>query len=238
MCAVAVMMVGCGSDKLPDSPLSGSGTGTSREVIDLDKVLKIMADTIKDLEPKKTTDSSEPKTDAATDKPKAPPAQDKIKEKEFLAKFAENLNKEAVSAKPIGVTMLQNGTVQGFEDRNKNNIKDGSDEKELFKVQIDEKQKRFVASDPQGYHRDHGFGMGMGGFFMGYLMSSMLSRHHAAGLSPNRFDNTKMSQPGYHRTAATQARTAPKAGGTSGTPGSSGAARSRGGSGGFSRGGK
>ncbi|MEW6348139.1 MAG: hypothetical protein AB1646_03700 [Thermodesulfobacteriota bacterium] len=271
MCAVAVMMVGCGADRIPDSPISGSGAARA-ELIDLDKVLKIMADTIKELEPKKAADSTGPKTDAAIDKqetpkaptardtikelepkkaadstgpktdtatekqetPKTPTAQNKIKEKEFVTKFAENLNQAAVYSKPIGVAMLQNGTVQGFEDPNKNNTKDGSDEKELFKVQFDDKQKRLVASDRNGYHRDHSFGMGMGGFFMGYLLASMMNRHQAAGLNPNRFDNTKMSQPGYHKAATTQART-PRTGGTSGK---SGTARSRGGSGGFSRGGK
>jgi hypothetical protein len=245
--AAAVLMFGCGADNIADRPV-GSTTRTA-PIIDLDKVLKIMASTLKEMEPKKPLESEKPKTDsdqsdkpktdsaesdkpktdlAKSEKPKTPPPMDKAKEKEFLDKLAMNLNDADIYAKPVGVTMLTNGTIVGFEDPNKNNIKEGG-EKELFKVQVDGSKQRLVASDPQNtYHRDHGFGgMGMGsGLIMGYLLGNILNRHSAAGLSPNRFDNVKMSPPAQPRASTSPART---------RTGDSGTTRPRGGSKGFSR---
>ncbi len=85
--ATAVLVVGCGSDR-PRERHSGS-TIQAASVVDLDKVLKIMAETLKEVDQQKAPDSAESKTEpAGSEKPETRPSVDKAKEKEFLDKFA------------------------------------------------------------------------------------------------------------------------------------------------------
>ncbi len=198
-----VFSMGCGSDE----PV---------EVIDLNKVLNIMTQTLDEL--KNTSvkdaggeDSSAPKTLSQEDI------------KLFLRHFEKNLNAANLISTPIVTSMAKSGAITGYADKDKNGVQGGSDQL-LFTIEMDEKGERLIARDVQNnYYRDthYGYhGSGMGGFFTGYLIGSMLTRQHSMGYSPNRFSNMRMSPRNYHSAAMSKARSA----------------RARGGSGSFSSG--
>jgi len=182
------------------------GCGPSRprvERIDLDRVISIMMETLKGMD-KDVAVSGEAITSVEKfgetkdkDSKKLAPitGMDAEKEKLFLKRFAENLNKAHLRSSPIGVAMLDNGAVEGFEDFNENMKRDGS-EKVIFKIHIDKQRDRVIASDPiQGYHRDHSLGAGFGGLMMGYMIGRMLNRQSATGFDTRQFEQMKMSPP-------------------------------------------
>jgi hypothetical protein len=190
-----------------------SGCGPSKpkvERLDLDKVISIMMDTLKEMDKEAaasgTTGGTVEKATTTTDKEKRNAApiteMDAEKEKKFLENFADNLNKAQLRSTPIGVAMLDNGTVEGFEDPNKNMKKD-SGEKVLFKIHIDKKRNRLIASDTiQGRHRDHSLGPGLG-LMMGYMLGKMLNRQSSSGFDTGQFEQMKMSPPAQQRSVAT-----------------------------------
>ena len=91
--------------------------------------------------------------------------------------------------------MLDNGTLEGFEDPNKNNKKD-SGEKTLFKLYVDKKRDRIIATDTiQGRHRDHSLSSGLGGLMIGYMLGNMLNRQSSSGFDTRQFEQMKMSLP-------------------------------------------
>ncbi len=201
VCFVALMtaaiVAGCGSSK------------PKAERINLDKVISIMMDTLKETDTVKETDKkatvSDPivrpgettSTSADKDKPKVAPItkMDAEKEKKFLEKFAENLNKAHLKSTSIGVAMLPDGAIEGFEDPNTNMKKDAG-EKSLFKIHVDQKRNRVIASDTvHGQHRDHSLASGVGGLMMGYMLGRMLTRQSASGFDTRQFEQMKMSPP-------------------------------------------
>ncbi|MBM4328377.1 MAG: hypothetical protein FJ118_14580 [Deltaproteobacteria bacterium] len=188
---LVVTVVGCG----PSKP--------KVERIDLDKVISIMMETLKGMDkevaaPGAAVGSAE-KAGEAKDKEgkKLAPitGMDAEKEKLFLTRFAENLNKAHLKSTPIGVAMLDNGAVEGFDDPNENMKRDGS-EKVIFRIHIDKQRDRVIASDPnQGYHRDHSLSTGLGGLMMGYMIGRMLNRQSASGFDTRQFEQMKASPP-------------------------------------------
>lgn len=188
---LAAVVLGCG----PSKP--------KVERLDLDKVISIMLDTLKEMDKEAAHSGavvpSIEKADANTEKDKKKVAplteMDAEKEKTFLQKFADNLNQAQARSTPIGVAMLDNGAVEGFEDPNKNMKKDPG-EKRLFKIYVDKKRDRLIASDTiQGHHRDHSLGAGLGGLMMGYMMGKMLNRQSSSGFDTRQFEQMKMSPP-------------------------------------------
>ncbi|MCF6200074.1 MAG: hypothetical protein L3J67_11905 [Hyphomicrobiaceae bacterium] len=117
---------------------------------------------------------------------------------------------------PIGVKMLKDASFEGFDDSNDNNVKD-SDEKKLFRVEIDFEGKRLIASDSQG----SGFtGSGlMAGLIGGMLMGRLMGNQRSAGVKPGSMSSRKVtSRTAYGRSraasrSASRARSSARSGG-------------------------
>ena len=100
---------------------------------------------------------------------------------------------------PIGIQLLKDSSFEGFEDSNKDNVKDAGD-KRLFTVEIDFDGKRLIATDTGG--TSTGFGLGTG-LLTGMLMGHLLSGQRAAGVQPGHFANRNVqSRSNYARTRA------------------------------------
>ncbi len=195
---------GCGKDSGQET--KAPAPKKSVEVIDLDKVLKVLTETMDEMDLERIAGASDSELAAlGEDSSKtgkqtlSPPMRiDEASEQKFLKKFADNLNRGKLVSEPIGVAMLPDGSIQGFTDKNKNMKKEGSD-KDLFKIQIDHQRGRIVASDTvHNYHRDHHYGHPFGGFFSGYLLGRMMSQQHSAGVDTSRLSSMPMSPKGYH----------------------------------------
>ena len=151
---------------LASALLLTAGCSKSVEQADLDRVLDISYDSLYRFE----SSSENTKDDAAMDA------------------FASELRYNFASANPpahsgpIGITLKEDGSFDGYQDSNRNEIKDEG-EADLFKVEIDGESSRLIATDTSGNVRDHHFsGSGM---LAGYLIGSMLGRQRGAGISPS-----------------------------------------------------
>lgn len=102
---------------------------------------------------------------------------------EFAIVYTNNLNasEPPVHTGPLAVVAQTDGSFSVFDDANSNKLGD-EDEKELFKVEVDNENGRLIAS-AESYVRDRGFSGG--GLLMGYLIGSMLGRQRAAGVTPS-----------------------------------------------------
>lgn len=212
---IIIGVMGCGSGFPPSNDPLSSGSRTDH--VDLDKVIKILTETLDEMDLQTIAGASDKDLEAMAnqkpeDKGKLRPvkALDKDKEQAFLKKFGEKLNQAHLIPDPIGVTMAANGAIQGFVDKNKDGLKEGTGERELFKIQLDAERQRIIASDATNtYHRDHRYGFSPTGLIMGYLLGSMLNRQQASGFDASRLGQTKMSPEGYHKTTAGRGPAAP-----------------------------
>lgn len=184
-----------------------SGCSQRAEVIDLDKVLDIMKRTLDELNTSVPVsqpaygDTPPPDTVEPMSADTRNPEYDAL----FLTRFSENLNAAKLTTDRIGVSMLQDGSVEGFRDTNTNDMKDAY-EKSIFKIEIDTEGNRLIATDTQNrYRRSTGYSM-MHGMFAGYFLSSMFGRQHYSGVSPSRFRNMKMSNDNYRKSASSRFR--------------------------------
>jgi len=105
----------------------------------------------------------------------------------------------AVYASPVGVNLLKDATFEGFNDPNRNNLKESS-EKRLFKLEVDFDNKRLIASNNSG----SSMGMGLAaGFLGGMLMSRLMGNQRAAGIRPGHFNKRNVSsRSSYARSRA------------------------------------
>jgi len=201
----------------------GGGSDPKVTMADLDKVLQIFEDTLKEKAPAGAAQAkADPKQKPAPTGDKSQLQEVKNDPKttaEFLTRFARNLNNAKIIEEPIGVQMLTTGAIEGFVDKDKNMKKGGADETKLFEIQIDTQRNRLVASqtvEGSTYHRDRPYHYRPGGFFMGYMLGNMMGRQSGyysgarSGLKP-KFGATRMSPKGYHASAVTKARTAARA---------------------------
>ncbi len=106
-------------------------------------------------------------------------------------------------ASPIGIVVAKDGSIQGYDDKNGNYIRE-TGEGDLFKIEIDSQNNRIIASN-DGAVREQGMGMG-GGLMMGMLMGSMLSRQSAAGIRPGAFNNKRATPKPRARTSSARSR--------------------------------
>ena len=199
----------------------GCGGGDDVEVVDLNRVLDVLAQVLEEPLP-----LVQPATEPAAKEIQPIAEADPAKEGEFLKRFAKALNDAKLVKSPIGVSMLADGSIEGFTDANTNMTKDTGEE-HLFKVQIDAENSRLIASDENGgYHRDRQYTYRPCGFFMGYMLGSMMGRQNnyyaSAGQPKPNFRNMKMSDRNYHSSAVSAAKAR------------SASVRSKGGSRGFS----
>lgn len=107
--------------------------------------------------------------------------QDNVMQK-FSERYSSNLNsaQPPIHAGTIGVNPEKDGSMLSFNDKNSNGIKDAGEE-DLFKLEVDSENKRLIASS-EGEVRESGFSAS--GLLMGMLIGNMLSRQRAAGVNP------------------------------------------------------
>jgi hypothetical protein len=138
-----------------------------------------------------------------------------VKESEVADLFAKNLQSNLNIVEPaiypytVGVLSQADGSFNGYQDTNKNGLQE-SGESQIFSLEVDTQGQRLLASN-EGETYDRGFSGS--GLLMGMFLGSMLSRQRTAGVSPSSL-----------KSKTTTSRRASKA------------ARSRSGSGSFSRG--
>lgn len=106
-------------------------------------------------------------------------------------------------ASPIGIVVAKDGSIQGYDDKNGNYIRE-TGEGDLFKIEIDSQNNRIIASN-DGVVREQGMGMGTG-LMMGMLMGSLMSRQSAAGIRPGAFNNKRATPKPRARTSSARSR--------------------------------
>ncbi|GAB4148524.1 MAG: hypothetical protein Tsb009_22360 [Planctomycetaceae bacterium] len=214
--------------------ISGCGGGDPQvSVVDLNKVLDIFEKVLKEPAPgggANTAQANSTNNNGKSGDPNKVQPLDSNKEnaattKAFLTKLSAELNKAKLIEDHMGVQLRADGAVEGFIDENKNGRKDGANDKKLFTVEIDYERSRLIATDDTGqggetYRRDRPYRFRPGGFFMGYMLGSMMGRQNryysgARASSRPRFGSMKMSSKNYHSKAVTSARSRAKASGRS-----------------------
>ena len=135
---------------------------------DLDRILGVASDSMVSFESKNSSNMEALNEGNVMDK--------------FSSSYASDLNASVppIHSGPIGVKSEQDGSFAGFDDKNNNGIKD-TDEKDLFKLEVDTENNRLVASN-EGEVRESGFSGS--GLIMGMLLGNMLSRQRTTGARP------------------------------------------------------
>lgn len=213
---LAAMLSGCifGGDA-PPPPSAPAQPIKPVEIIDLDKVINLLAESLDETDIERITKAGDKELDALAARPgaaaKGPlaPAKDLDQEAEgaFMGRFAGKLNAARVWSQPIGVMILADGRLQGFVDPNRNNQKEGAEEKELFTIILDEQRGRVLAFDPiNNFYRALEYGVPDRSLFSGYLLAAMLKRQRPAGVDVSALAGVKVAPPGYHGAAVAAAR--------------------------------
>jgi len=214
LAGLAVALSGCifGGDEPPPKPAPPIKPAA---IIDLDKVLNALTETLDETDLEKITKAGDKELEALAARPgptakgPIPPAKDLNQEAEgaFLGRFVNKLNAARLWSQPIGVVILGDGRIQGFADPNRNNQKDGAGEKELFTITLDEQRGRLVAFDPiNNFYRAYNYGFPDRSFFSGYLLAAMLKRQKGAGADVAGLAAATIAPPGYHTAALAAAR--------------------------------
>lgn len=102
----------------------------------------------------------------------------------------------------IAMRLGKDAKFSGVDDANGDGTAD-TDESLLFTVELDEQNKRMIATDFTGTGTHRGFS-GMG-FIAGALIGSMLGRQRAAGVTPSSFANRNLASPAAYNQARNQA---------------------------------
>jgi len=218
LAALSLLLSGCGSSNV--------------EVIDLNRVLEIFDKVATSEVPEDFATGQTGLEQDAEARVVAVDDTDPTRRKAFLDAFAKALNDAKLISTHIGVEMHSDGSIRGFADRNKNGKRD-SNEKELFKIEIDPENGRIVATQSvsgQTYRRDHHYSRhhyhNRWGYWMYGSMWGRQRRYYGSGTGRTRpdYSRTTMSSRSYHSSAVSRARS------------SSSSARSWGGSRSFSGG--
>ena len=166
--------------------------------VDLDRVLDVTSQTLTTFEQEQAYNNYDENSElAANESSMNPEAM-----QEFGKQLERNLNRAAPQIHPeaIGVNMSEDGSVQGYNDKNNNGMKD-SGEKELFKIEVDGEKQRLLASS--GEHvRDHGFSGS--GLLTGLLIGNLLSRQRGAGISPSSLSSKRTVSKSAYKSARTR----------------------------------
>jgi hypothetical protein len=107
---------------------------------------------------------------------------------------AYNESTPALHTTQVAIAPLVDATLLVVEDTNKDGQVQDT-ENTVWTIEIDGQNSRVIASSWQGEVRDSNVG-GMGGFFTGYLMGSMLNRQSVHG-SPSSVSQKKPASPQY-----------------------------------------
>ncbi|MEL6585601.1 MAG: hypothetical protein AAFY65_02500 [Pseudomonadota bacterium] len=116
---------------------------------------------------------------------------------EFTGLMVAVLNNEPrFYDKPLGLEIQNDATFLGFADANVNGVKD-SGEGDVFTVEIDEENRRLIATDMSG--NSSGLRFSGTGFLAGAMIGSLLSRQRAAGVSKASFNNRTVTPRSNYR---------------------------------------
>ncbi len=184
-----------------------SACSSTKETLDLDKILTVMQKTLDELNVSTPIKSDMPdSTDVEGSFLPIPPEQQTDDYNTvFVKKFETNLNNAGIAKNRIGAVMAKDGSVEGYIDYNKNGTQD-INEKTAFKIEIDVERSRLIATDTQNsYRRSTGYRFAQG-MFAGYLLRSMFGRQRSMGISSSRFSNMKMSSNNYRSKSRTSAK--------------------------------
>lgn len=191
------------------------------EIIDLEKVLVSLSETLEELDLATIkTASDQQLAEMASVPQKGQERANKLRAKrlspeeraQFIAKFSEKLNKIKPLKVTFGVLIDNEGAIRGFADQNGNREKDAQ-EKELFKVFFDSAHQRLIAADPEvkGPHfRDFSVGDFIPGSFSNSLLGVMWGDQMDKNVDTSRFGEFKISPKDYHAKAS-QPQAAPPA---------------------------
>lgn len=136
------------------------------------------------------------------------------KELEKLTSFMGDVMnaKPQFYAEPLGVTLQHDATFLAYADTNANGVQDEGEGK-VFTVEVDEANRRLIATDATGNASHSGFsGTSL---LAGVLIGSLISRQRAAGVTAASFNNrNSVSRTNYRAPAS--ARTRSRSGGLAG----------------------
>lgn len=192
--------------------LVGGCNSVAVDVVDLNKVLDLFAESLTELDGKEAANVKAEGGDDANDQAvvgiEVVESEDKSKTDSFVKLFRSKLNAAKLVSKPIGVKIEESGVINGFADSDNNNVM-GAGEKSIFKIEIDEAGDRVVATDGGGHYRDHRYrGRGiMTGYFLGRMLSRNRSYYTGSRASARPdYSKTKMSSKSYHASAVSKAK--------------------------------
>lgn len=178
--------------------LTDSGSSSSN-VVDLDVVLDKFIETMDEL------DGAAEGAAATAAAPADNVEEDPEKTGQILSLYHSKINAAQLQTTPIGIVTRADGAILGFDDKDGDNAKAASGEKDLFSVEIDAERSRLIATDLEhGYARDGRFRVG--GLVAGYFLGRMLTGQRAAGVSSSKFANVKTQPRGYHKSAQSAVR--------------------------------
>ncbi len=119
---------------------------------------------------------------------------------EFSAFLTDVLNSEPrFYDTALGLEIQQDAKFLGFADANSNGVQD-SDEGDVFTIEIDEANKRLIATDIAG--NSSGLRFSGAGFLAGALIGNLLSRQRGAGIAANSFNNRNVTPRSNYRAPA------------------------------------
>lgn len=116
---------------------------------------------------------------------------------EFSLYLAHTLNTDPrFYDKPLGIAVEPDGKFLGFADDNANDVQD-SDEADVFTVEVDEANRRLIATDVAG--NSSGMHFSSTGFLAGALIGTLLNRQRGAGITPSSFNNRTVTPRASYR---------------------------------------
>ncbi len=110
---------------------------------------------------------------------------------EFRGFLVEVLNADPkFYEETMGLNILQDAKFLGYADANANGQQD-TGEGDLFTVEIDEENRRLIATDMTG--NSTGLRFSGAGFIAGAIIGNMIARQRAAGVTPASFNNRNVT---------------------------------------------
>jgi hypothetical protein len=111
--------------------------------------------------------------------------------------------------KTLGLEVMQDATFLGFADANANGVQD-SDEGKVFTVEIDEANRRLIATDVAG--NSSGMRFSGTGFLAGALIGNLISRQRGAGVTAASFNNRTPTPRSSYRAPSSARSGGPRSG--------------------------
>jgi len=129
---------------------------------------------------------------------------------EFTEFYTVVLNSEPrFYDKTLGLEVMPDAMFLGFADANGNGVQD-TDEGKVFTVEIDEANRRLIATDVAG--NASGLQFSGTGFLAGALIGSLINRQRGAGITPASFNNRNATPRSNYRAPSSARSGGPRSG--------------------------